>query len=331
MPLVVTQKSAKLPSYVDAPVAANTRDDYAIARKYQAPFSRAFMSLARSLFDAPTQDRVRKALRDPNRTVDSVFEEFEWLDLSDPSNSKKWELYSESMRRLYTKIMNEAGNAEYKKYGISGKITFAVQKAGVDGGIAPVPLNPFSKKWIDQHLGDWIVEINNDQQGIVRGILDEAINGGVRNDEIMLELGNAVGLTKREVGWVQKRYEKILEETGSKVLAKKGREEYFQKTLLERGRRIARTESKDAQSQGQMDSWQLAQEQGEFPQNTLKDWESVGESPRLSKICRELGEQPPIPLNASFQSSYVGPISRPPAHPNCRSVLTLIFPDDDEE
>lgn len=107
-----------------------------------------------------------------------------------------------------------------------------------------------------------------------------------------------------------------------------GANRYAEQLRRVRGRAIARTENRDAMSQGQVDAWGMAQNEGFLPRNVLKDWVEMPESPRLSDICRELGALDPIPLNESFTSSIVGMVDRPPAHPNCRSVLVLRFPEE---
>jgi hypothetical protein len=68
-----------------------------------------------------------------------------------------------------------------------------------------------------------------------------------------------------------------------------------------------------------------------MPEGAKKKWVAMEDTnpktgkPRTSKICLELADHPPIPVDQPFESSIVGPIMQPPAHPNCRSTMVLVF------
>lgn len=317
----VAKAIRKKPAYIDVPVPKEAKNIVSVAPKHEPVFIRSFAKLARSLVDDETRKRVIAALDDPYATIEDVVNQFDWFNPLDEIVSKKWELYSQSLFRAYEGAMEDAGNAALRDINLSHKVRFRVQKT------VKIMPNPFSTKWVEKQAGNLIVNINDTQKQTVRELVLGGLQKGYRSTDLMDEISQTVGLTPRQAQAVLRRKAKILEETGSEALSEQAGDAYSEKLLLARGRAIARTETKEAICQGQLDAWQGAKDEGLLPDGTLKDWVEMPESPRLSDICRELGAMDPIPLNEAFQSSIVGPVQRPPAHPNCRSVLVLRFPE----
>ena len=95
----------------------------------------------------------------------------------------------------------------------------------------------------------------------------------------------------------------------------------------QRARTIARTEANDAISRGLTESWKRAADAGLSPPGTKKRWVAMAGDDRISEICEDLDGQE-VGLNENFSSGagegFTG--EGPPAHPNCRSTMVLVFP-----
>lgn len=316
------QKAKRRPSWVDVTAPKVMRDDHAIAAKFEVNFTRAFLKLSRSMYTEDAKKRVVRALTEGRATIEEVVQQIDWWNPNDPMAVRQWRLFANGLNNAYTKITEAAGNAAYKEIGMHRRIRFEVMKA------IAVPVNPYTQRWIDEHVGDLIVDISTKQQELVRETVREGLEIGMRSEAIGERIEQIVGLTRREAGAVIRRERTILEETGSESAARRGADSYAKKLLVERGRRIARTETREALSQGQIDAWKVARDNGALSPDVEKEWVSMPPSPRQSEICADTNlDGQRRPLDEPFDT-IVGPVMRPPAHPNCRSVMKLVFPDD---
>lgn len=101
----------------------------------------------------------------------------------------------------------------------------------------------------------------------------------------------------------------------------------IQKRYAERLRRaralnIARTESINAVRAGQQQSWKQNVEAGLLRGTERQRWSSTNDE-RRCEICWQLEGQE-VALGEVFESSFVGPLDGPTAHPQCRCVVTLV-------
>jgi len=256
-------------------------------------------------------------------TIEEAVESVAWYNAADPLAVKQWELLGAALERAYTEIIEDAGAGEMKANGWALK--FEVQKAKKK--IPVVPVNPFSIRWIRMKSAAQVAEISNQQKTLLRTILADGFEKGVRPNAILEEIGETVGLTVRERGWVASRKALLVEEgfTGGRLTKAVGR--YSQMTLSKRAQRIARTETIDAYSQGISDSWALAKEEGLIDENVMQKWVELTESDRTCEICKGLGESEPVPVGEPFISEFIGEVERPPSHPHCRCTRILIQVD----
>lgn len=85
---------------------------------------------------------------------------------------------------------------------------------------------------------------------------------------------------------------------------------------------IARTEIMKAKNAGTILSWGEMDRRGIIEPGAQKEWIAFDEC----KICEAIVAKGPVPLREDFVSDDVGRLSAPPAHPNCRCTVGLVFP-----
>lgn len=100
-------------------------------------------------------------------------------------------------------------------------------------------------------------------------------------------------------------------------------ESYRKRLLRARAQTIARTETIDARNAGIQSAWEVAVSEGELDPLMAKIWLAKVPCP----ICIELANHPPVPMKKPFVSPTIGPIMRPPAHPNCKCGIGLVDVD----
>lgn len=322
--IVVVRKAAKLPSFIDAAPPAAVRREHAIGQRHMQRLTRAYMRASRSIYDQPTKDAILAAYADLRRgvgTIEELVDTVEWYNEADPLAAKRWELLGASITAALIDIVEDAGQGEARAHG--WPFRFQVQKADIR-----VPINPFSIAWVRLQSAKLVREISDGQRALLREIFLDSFGRGLRPRAVLQEIEQTVGLTARERGWVRRRREDLMEEGLSGPPLERAVDIYAKRTLRNRAKRIARTETIEAYSQGLDDSWAMAQDEGLMPAGTLQKWVELTDSPRTCPICKDLGEHEPVPVGEPFRSDVLGvDILRPPAHPHCRCVKVLVFPE----
>lgn len=204
--------------------------------------------------------------------------------------------------------------------------------------------------WAEQHAAELVTSITAETREGLRRAISRAFADGIAPREAAKIIKQLVGLRPDQVDAVLNVRKKILDAqtraaaTGravtvqvpgvprgikitpkglppdrvSSVLTKYAKRQLRQRALL-----IARTETIAASNAGQQLQWAQAVADGLLRGNEQQRW-VVAFDERLCPICRGLhGQQ--VPLGQPFISS-IGPVIRPPAHPNCRCTVVLAIP-----
>jgi hypothetical protein len=258
-------------------------------------------------------------------SVEDAVRALPWFNLEDLSSRNRWTRYAGALQRAYAELVQEGGQASLNELDVP--LAFVVKAIGSDArGVPVVPINPFSLEWIRRRTGDFIVETSKTQQQAVRSLILESFSEGRRPKDILEDIERTVGLTERETMAVVRRRQRAIDAGASASRADKIADRYASQLLRKRAKRIARTETIDAQSQGRNDAWQLAREEGLLPVETMREW--VADVPgggRTCPICVDLdGELAAI--GESYHSNLIGAVDRPTAHPHCRCTEILVFP-----
>lgn len=111
----------------------------------------------------------------------------------------------------------------------------------------------------------------------------------------------------------------------SKAQIDKMVEAYQRKYLAYRSRTIARTEAIRTTNMGIQDAWRQAIESGKVPEALVRKRWVLTRDERLCKVCGPIPSMNPqrgVTMGQPFATPK-GPVTIPPAHPNCRCSITF--------
>ena len=100
---------------------------------------------------------------------------------------------------------------------------------------------------------------------------------------------------------------------------------YARKYKAFRARTIARTEAIRANNMGIQDAWRQAIESGKVSESLVRRQWIVARDERLCEICAPIPRLNPkvgVKQGQPFATPK-GPMSMPPAHPNCRCTMVI--------
>jgi len=297
----------------------------AIQDRNEARFSQAFQRVMRELFTGEQMKRLKAAIRSGERSVERILDSMLWFNPADPDSVAFWTRLVSNVSRAYEATIQESGSYTMGHYGFP--LRFEVTKQAEHGTVAAellVPINPASIAWIREKSASLVVDISEGQRKRLRRILSWNFERGMRPESVLAEIEATVGLTETQAQWVLTRQDLAIARGAPAGQARQDAQRFADKLLKRRAKTIARTETIDAHTKGLKDAWNIAKENGFIQPGTTKVWVAM-EDERTSDICEELNGQE-VPFDQPFDSSIVGPVERPPAHPNCRSTMTLRFP-----
>lgn len=208
-----------------------------------------------------------------------------------------------------TDILRAAGKAEAERVGFDFDFT-------VD--------NNRSAPWLEEHGARVARSITTETQRALREQISASFMAGETDAERAKRLGAVAGLNRRQAATLASMREGLLDGTVTEaaVAVRAG------KLMDLRASTIARTEGIQANSQGVLDCWLLAADLGVLDTAKYrKRWVADVDSDRTCPVC---GPNPTglhdvvVDLDEAFESPRTGErYMRPPAHPNCRCVMTL--------
>ena len=181
--------------------------------------------------------------------------------------------------------------------------------------------NPEAIRWVQARGAELVTGVTDDTRLVIRSLVEAAFREGRAPRDLARDIQKVIGLTPRQAAAVQNFRERLIAEgvPFDRVMARS--ERYAQAQLRSRALNIARTETLTASNEGQQELWQAARAQGLLnPATTRRIWLVTDDDRLDEEICEPLdGEE--APLDAPFP----GGIMRPPAHPQCRCAVGLVF------
>ena len=308
------------------------KNNYEIADRFFPRFVRAFINLNKDIIDDNVAENIRQLWNKGASMQDIIYA----IPLFTPGaleQEKIWKKFVNKLVELYSEIIDKSGQSEMTQMNrkLKTNLRFSL-KDGKEGEILQakkipvIPTNPYSLEWIvNRSLGLIDEGITQTQIKTIQRIFEYSFERGFRGKELVEEIKSNIGLTSREYQAVLNRralHQKLgVPKKRIKVLVN----EYQEKLLKARAKRIARTETIMAQSQGRNTAWQLAQDSGEIA-DVQRMWVSAPASPNPSRpceICLELDGKT-AKIGEQYESMFVGPLFGPPAHPGCRCTETLM-------
>ncbi len=323
---------------VVVPESPELRDGYAIAAKYESEFSRAFLGAVREMITPEIERDIQRAWRsgDPAKVLAAI----PYFGIE--ADADVWAKFTSRLSVAYLSVIQASGDAATgdlnKALGTDLVFTAlppdapppdeAIAKSMEDVRRAAegltVGVNPYSIKWVNERGLDLVKQsITEQQRRVVSDMIENAMAEGVRPTELAKRIKASIGLTAREHNAVLNR-EDLLESQGyepREVAAISSA--YREKLLVKRAKRIARTETIAAQSQGRRAAWLTAQDSGKLPA-VRRRWiaRAPSDNPNAPcEICLAL-DGTTATLDGEYESIY-GTFAGPPAHPQCSCTEAL--------
>ena len=312
----------KKPKWVDKPVG-DLFGTYRIAASYERRFLRAFLKTMRSMVEDPSVERAfKRALRDDRVTMEQAIEVFPFFDPADSERVAVWSAYAERLRSTYESLIVDSANEGNRREGLDLRVEIEKAKIPV------VPVSDEAKRWIREELFRRVSNLSDEQKRSVREIIFREFERGGRPTNIFQKIRDLIGLTSNQVDRVENRIESAMASGLSEVEAQTVGSRFAEDLRMHRARTIARTATIDAESFGLLEGWKQARNAGVLGDDVLKKWDAIDNSPKTTDICKDLDAHEPIRIEDQFFSNVLGTsFDRPPAHPNCRSTLVLVFPE----
>jgi hypothetical protein len=187
--------------------------------------------------------------------------------------------------------------------------------------------NPFAARWAREHAANLVREINDETRDAIRSVIRRAFERGWPPEVAARRIRGLIGLTIRQAEALLRAFEDRQAEGWSdeRLRAWMGRE--TRKRINRRARTIARTETIQAASRGQLGIWQDAAAAGLLePSRTEREWIVTPDDRLCETICLPMAGQR-VRLDRPFVTPEGSEIMTPPAHVLCRCAVGIATKD----
>lgn len=279
-----------------------------------------------SPFLTQSQKRIMALLAEANRRVrnrviqneglllDAILHgpstRFDTLVPSDPY----YDIQADFQSELFAELV-----AAGKRY---GALLPTMQKATIKFSFDEI--RPEAANWAYKEAGSMIVEIVEDQRGVVRDYVQAASLGRYAPRDVARGLRDVIGLTSAQAGWVDNFRARQVASLSAAGLssaqiaerADKATARYQARIHRYRSENIARTEILRASHEGRRQAWAQGLAQGYIGPSAIQEW-SANLDGRVCPTCSSY-DGFRVPISAEF------PEGDPPLHPSCRCDVLLI-------
>jgi len=169
-----------------------------------------------------------------------------------------------------------------------------------------------------------VTVVTNETRTAIRALTASAFPEGIAPRELAKLIKPMIGLNTRQVQAVLNyRTDLLRSELSAAVIEAKGNL-YAKKLLQQRALNIARTETIDAATAGQLAAWKDAAAAGLLnTDRTSRVWSAASDA-RTCERCAFMDEQE-VPFDAPFIDDAGSEIWAPTLHPSCRCSVSLVF------
>lgn len=184
--------------------------------------------------------------------------------------------------------------------------------------------NPQARIAAEAQAYDLIRNVDSNSREAIRYLIVRLFDEqGETPESIARKIRAVIGLTDRQAQALE-RFAASLGPDLSDERQAKLIDTYRRRALASRAQTIARTETMRASNAGQTELWRQAQAAGYLPPDQRRQW-LVAPDERLCPICKPIPANGPVPLDQPFTGGDGGSYLQPPAHPNCRCAMSLVF------
>lgn len=286
-------------------------------------------AMRRLVFEAIHRSRHRLSLESLasrwSQGPEAIFNAFPWRQLE-----LDW---FDGWRVALFSTMQAAMRAQLKNLRIE-KATELVSRLGFSLDIT----NPRAIQWAEDHAAELVVGLSEETKANIRRTIADMYVKGIPPREAMRVVQRQLGLSARD-GRALDGLRRRLELENARRLVENRKpwtvdrldeqvDRYAGRLLRHRAETIVRTESIRASAEGQQELWHQAQEQGYLQsEDTRRAW-LVTPDERLCEICAPLAAHNRlVGLEEPFLAGDGSLVTTPPAHPQCRCSIGLVFSD----
>ena len=182
-------------------------------------------------------------------------------------------------------------------------------------------LNPEAQRAAERQAAAMVTAISEETRAAIRALIARSIREGVPPYDSARMIQSMIGLTDRQAQAAANYREELINQGLEMGRVNTLLDRYVEKKIRDRAESIARTEVMSALTEGSLESWRQAREEGLLGKDAKKEW-IVTPDDRLCPNCAPMdGVQ--VPLDAKFHTP-LGDVDGPTLHPQCRCVLGAV-------
>ena len=198
--------------------------------------------------------------------------------------------------------------------------------------------NPRAIRWAEEHAAELVVQLSEETKANLRRTIADMYIKGVSPREAMRVIQRQLGLSARDGRALDGLRHRLEVENAKRIVENRKPlpvdrldgeiDRYANRLLRHRAEVVVRTESIRASAEGQQELWTQAREQGYLqPADTRRAW-LITPDERLCEICAPLAAHNRlVGLEEPFLAGDGSLVMTPPAHPQCRCSIGLVFSD----
>jgi hypothetical protein len=308
-------------------------DAYKIAERNEKKFAQAYLSALGSLVDERRRSEFIRAWN--SNSVVKVMQSLPFFADDPEPRSEAWSDFASRIKAAYVSVARDTSDAVAdmlgKQFGRDVRFEYVEKQSTLHPSgrlmVQTIPVNPNALSWIDTRALELIDQgLSNQQREVVRQIIESGFERGLHSSTAFDAIKANIGLTDREYNALVNRENKMFEAGFQPEDIREEVGRYRNELLGVRAKRIARTETIFAESKGRQESWAAAEESGALPK-VEREW--ISKAPSASpnnpcEICLSL-DGVRAAIRGTYESAELdGPISGPPAHPNCTCTETIV-------
>lgn len=250
---------------------------------FKADFGSGIEKLRNKVSASKLEDTFRKG------DYDSITDLFPWGEMGG--------YFAEARETLASTVGKSAGLARKElPTDIDKQLRLTTQNSALDD-------------YLNVRTGALIENVKDNVQVNVQQAVRGAFTQGLTPRDVAEQIKDSIGLNSQQAQQLQNFQG-----------TRKAKRELKERLQDQRAVMVARTEISFAANQGQLAAWQAAQDQGLIDENAPKVW--VVDGAPCPKICDPMdGVQ--VPLSEPFVLPDGIEVQAPPAHPNCRCLMSI--------
>jgi len=186
-------------------------------------------------------------------------------------------------------------------------------------------INPHAVAFSERHIPRLVDSLVDGAERNIQRLITASFRDGIPPMRVARQIRNYIGLTDRDSRTSANFEQRLIDEGVNLRDVDRRVAMHAQRMVNRRAKTIARTEIMRAHNFGQDALWRESMNQGLLNKDdTFREWIITPDDRLDLQICERMdGVQ--VPFKDYFSVPTVGDLMNPPAHPNCRCTVGLVF------